>query len=80
MTNEERTKLLECHEAVMVLKRALMEVPPGSPPDTQPLIADLRTVVQAYKRASWSTRAMIYLIPTLALLGASYQTIRGWFS
>jgi len=58
--------------------RALFDVPEGSPSDTQPLIAELRRVVLAYKRASWATRAIIWVLPTLAGLGVAIKTIAGW--
>ena len=61
------------------LYRAFFEVPEGSPPDTQSLIVDLRRVVMAYRRASWTTRAIIWTLPTLAGLGVAAKTIWGWF-
>jgi len=72
--NEEQSKQLE------MIYRALFEVPQGSPEDTQPLISDLRKVVNAYKRASWVTRALIWLLPTIAGLGVAMKTIIDWFS
>lgn len=59
--------------------RALFEVPEGSPPGTEPLISDLRRVVMAYKRATWTTRAVIWVLPTLAGLGVAIKTVVGWF-
>lgn len=79
MTEAERKMLYESHDAIMELKKAFLEVPPGSPKEERPLLENLRMVVKAYQRASWSTRALIYTVPVLAMLGASYQTILGWF-
>lgn len=70
MTPEQEQKLNDIHAA-------LFEAPKGSKDD--PLIKDLRDVVQAYKRASWATRALIWAVPTLAMLGASARSILAWF-
>lgn len=71
MTPEQEKKLKDIHDA-------LFQPPAGS--DDAPLIKDLRDVVQAYKRASWATRALIWAVPTLALLGASARSIADWFN
>lgn len=68
LTEDERRMLQELHTA-------LMKTPPGSSGDTRPLIEDIRNVVKAYHRASWVTRAIIWLLPTAALLGASANSI-----
>ena len=60
--------------------RAFFEVPEGSPKDTVPLIADVRRVVNAYRRASWTTRAIVWVLPTLAGLGVAIKTIVEWFT
>lgn len=70
MTPEQEKKLDDIHAA-------LFETPAGS--DEGPLIKDLREVVKAYKRASWATRALIWAVPTLALMGASARSIADWF-
>jgi len=68
MTDEERAMLREIHAA-------LFDRPPGARNDERPLLEDLRTVVQAYKRASWVTRMVIWMLPTLAAIGASIQWV-----
>lgn len=72
MTDEELRMLRDLHSA-------LLEVPAGSGPDVKPLIEDLRIVVNAYKRASWATRAFVWFLPTVAALGVSAKTIKDWF-
>jgi len=79
MTDGERVMLKEAHDGIVELRDALLGIPPGSPEGTKPLLAELRVVVQAYKRASWVTRAMVWALPTAALVGASVQSIWGWF-
>lgn len=69
LTSEERQMLKDLHDS-------LMKSPAGS--SDPPLIEDLRRVVVAYNRASWATRAMIWLIPTTALIGASLNNILKW--
>ena len=71
MTDEERRMLREIHAA-------LFAVPPGSR-DAQPLIEDVRVVVRAYQRASWATRALVWLLPSIAGVGIAIEKIRSWF-
>lgn len=73
MTDEEREMLAEIHEA-------LFTVPVGSPDDERPLIHDIRTIVRAYSRARWSTRMIVWLLPTIAALGVAVKTIVTWWS
>lgn len=63
---------------VKMLKTALFDVPAGSPPDERPLIEGLRVVWRQYQRGSWAARVMIWMIPTMASIGAAVATIRGW--
>ena len=72
MTDEERQMLKDIHEA-------LLSVPPGSPKDVKPLLEDVRMVVRTYHRASWATRAVLWLIPLAAGIGVALEKIRGWF-
>ena len=71
MTEEEQSMLRELHHA-------LLGVPPGSPSDAKPLLEEIRIVVTAYKRATWATRALIWLLPAIAGVGIAIQTIRSW--
>lgn len=71
LTDEERKMLIDLH-------RALMEVPPGAAKDARPLIADMRAVIDAHRRASWATRAFVWVIPTAAGLGLAVERILGW--
>ena len=73
VTEEEQQMLRDLHTA-------LLGVPAGSPSDARPLLEDIRVVVRAYQRASWATRAVVWLLPAVAGLGVAYQTIRGWFT
>jgi len=66
MTNEERQKLDDIHSA-------LFKKPAGAGPNDRALIEDIRVVVQAYKRASWVTRVTVWILPTIAAIGASFQ-------
>ncbi|MFQ6554111.1 hypothetical protein AAD018_017345 [Aestuariibius insulae] len=79
MTDEEREMLVEVHEQMGVLMRDLYGVPEGSPDDVRPLIYEMRTVVRAFQRASWVTRLLIWLLPTLAGLGVAIREITRWF-
>lgn len=60
------------------LHMALLEVPPGSSNSAKPLIEDIRVVVLAYKRGSWATRALVWLLPAIAGVGVAFEKIRGW--
>lgn len=71
MTDEQARMLEDLHTA-------LMSVPPGSGPDAQPLIQEVRTVVNAYKRGSWAVRALIWLLPALAGVGIAIEKIAKW--
>lgn len=71
MTPEDQQILHKIHDA-------LFEVPAGSGPDEKPLIELIRIVVRSYQRASWATRAIVWLLPAIAGLGVAYQTIVGW--
>lgn len=68
----------EEHKMVVEIHQALFAVPPGSPPDEKPLLEDIRVVCRAYKRAKWTTRAIIWLLPTAAGLGMAVETIWKW--
>lgn len=72
VTDDERQMLRDLHYA-------LLEVPPGSSKETRPLIEEVRVVVRAYQRASWATRAIVWLLPAIAGIGVATQTIRNWF-
>lgn len=72
MTDKERQMLEDLHEA-------LLGVPAGSGTDAKPLLEDIRVVVMAYKRASWATRALIWMLPAIAGIGVAFQTVKGWF-
>lgn len=72
MTDTERKMLEDLH-------KALLDVPPGSSKDARPLLEELRVVVKAYNRASWATRALVWLLPAIAGVGAAAQVIKGWF-
>lgn len=72
MDENERKMLTELHDA-------LLGIPAGSAKDARPLLEEIRVVVSAYKRASWATRAVIWLLPALAGLGVAVQTMRSWF-
>jgi hypothetical protein len=78
MTDEERLMLRETHAMATRINRALFEVPPGSPDSDQPLIEGLVIVWRAYQRGSWVVRMLVWLIPTIAGLGASIAVIKGW--
>ena len=71
VTEVERKMLKDIHDA-------LLSVPPGSPSDARPLLEDIRTVVRAYQRASWATRAIVWLLPAIAGIGVAFTTIKGW--
>lgn len=79
MTEQERALLTETAERVDELHRALFAVPAGSPADERPLIEGLRIVWRAYQRGSWLARITIWLIPTVAAIGAGVAAIKGWF-
>lgn len=69
----------EEHRMIMEMHQAFMRLPPGAGKNDKPLIEEIRAVVKTHQRASWATRAFIWAIPTLALLGASLQSILKWF-
>ena len=71
--------LQEQGEKLNTIHAALMEVPPGSPKDAIPLLAEVRGGTTAYKRASWATRLLIWALPTLAGLGMAAGKIASWF-
>lgn len=71
MTEEERKMLKDLHSA-------LLEVPPGSPEGKKPLLEEIRAVTEAYKRANWITRAVVWLLPALAGIGVAIQQIKAW--
>lgn len=80
MTEAERKMLREAHDGIMELRAALLEKAPGSPSDEKPLLEDIRIVIRAYKRASWATRAVIWALPTAALIGASLKSLVSYFT
>ena len=79
MTEDERKMLREMHTQMAELRQALFDPPAGAGEDEHPLIHDIRTVVRAYKRASWVTRALMWLLPTVAGLGVAGKEISRWF-
>ena len=66
---EDQEKMLED------LHNAFLSVPAGSPSDAKPLLEKIRTVVITHERASWLTRATVWLLPTVAGLGFAVQAI-----
>ncbi|MFQ6550511.1 hypothetical protein AADZ90_021420 [Aestuariibius sp. 2305UL40-4] len=86
MTDGERKLLQEVHsqmgevrDEMAALMRDLYGVPDGSPSDVRPLIHEIRIVVRAYQRASWVTRLLIWVLPTIAGLGVAIREIGKWF-
>jgi hypothetical protein len=75
MTPEEHAMIMKHSELVKELHDALLAVPAGSPKDAKPLLEEIRMVVRAYNKASWVTRAVIWMLPTLAGLAVAYETI-----
>lgn len=69
MTPDEQKKLDDIH-------RALFTVPPGASDKEKPLIQSIRDVVQAYNRASWAARALIWAILTIGSVLGALVTIR----
>lgn len=76
MSDEDMQEMLQ---KTRDLHSALLETPPGSPNDVRPLMEDIRVVVRSYHRASWATRALIWLLPAAAGVGIAAEKIRGWF-
>jgi hypothetical protein len=68
LTQSEKQMLQDLHDA-------FLSVPVGSPKGAKPLLEKIRSVVATYERASWLTRATVYLLPTLAGLGLAVQAI-----
>lgn len=68
LTQSEQKMLKDLHDA-------FLSVPAGSPKDAKPLLVKIRAVVATYERASWLTRATVYLLPTVAGLGLAVQAI-----
>lgn len=73
MDDQERRLLRELHDA-------FLKVPEGSPSGARPLLADIRVVVQAYQRASWVARALIWLLPAIAGVGVAVEKINTWLT
>lgn len=72
MTPEERKMLKDLHDAFME--------PPKGDPNGRSLIQDIREVVTVYKRGSWLTKAMLWLVPTIAGVIAAWGKIVQWFA
>ncbi len=69
MTDQERDDMLrEIHDALMK---------PGID-GTPALIVQISEVCKAYQRGKWASRAIIWGLPTIALLGGAIQKILGW--
>lgn len=79
MTEEEREMLRGTHDLAVRINRALFELPPGSDKDAKPLMETIRIMARAYERGSWSVRALIWLLLTIAGLGTAFQQIREWW-
>ena len=86
MTDEERRMLSDLADSVDgLIKRvdklyaSLLETPDGSPDDARPFLEEARIVIRAYQRASWATRALVWLLPAIAGVGIAVEKIRSWF-
>lgn len=78
VTEDERQKLIETHKYMVELNRAFFEVPIGSPQDERPLIEDIRTMRNDYKRRKWAGRMLVWVIPTGAGLVLGLEDIVRW--
>jgi len=76
MTDEERRMLYETDEMVRELHQAFMKVPAGS---KTALIHDLRAVSDAYQKGSWGIRFMLWLLPTLGVVGMYWENVIKFF-
>ena len=68
MDNKEKAMLLEIYSA-------LFEVPAGSGKDTKTLMVEIRDAVKFHQKTVWTTRMIVWTLPTLAGLGVAIKTI-----
>lgn len=78
MTDEERKMLEDTQQSVEAIRRALFEVPEGSPADERPLIEGLRIMWRAWQRGSWAIRVVVWTLPTVAGLAVAASQLRDY--
>lgn len=92
MTDTERDRMLQdLHRALLepqgtrppllvrllALHDALLEVPPGADKEARPLLSRINGVVQLHERASWTLRAVVYLVSVGGAIAGGIVAIRG---
>jgi len=66
--SKEKAMLIEIHSA-------LFGVPAGSSADTKTLMVEIRDAVKFHQRTVWTTRMLVWTLPTLAGLGVAVKTL-----
>lgn len=69
------------------LHDALLEVPVGSPKDAQPLLTEVRVMLNAYKRGTGVVRGLVISVPVVGAAWAALPdldtiktTVKAWLS